>query len=169
MELFENEEFVPIKGFENYEISRSGKVWSKFTGKILKNVVDADGYLNVTLCAMSRKNMRIHRLVALHFIPNPNNYPQINHKDGNKLNNSVENLEWCTCRHNIRHSFDTGLNFGRKGEKNYMAKLTERQVVDIKKKIMQGLRVGDIAEDYNIGVYIVSKIKHGKLWSHVTI
>lgn len=96
-----------IEGFEGlYQISTLGRVKSlkrKYVSKdrILKAKTDKDGYLIVNLSKNNIDNtLRIHKLVALHFIKNPNKFTVINHKDENKKNNSVENLEWCTVRYN---------------------------------------------------------------------
>lgn len=91
----------PINGYENiYLISSYGRVWNIKYNKIMKNQ-QKHGYLALTLTKdKKQKGYLIHRLVALHFIPNPNNYPQVNHMDENKQNNHVENLEWCTSQYN---------------------------------------------------------------------
>lgn len=85
-----------------YLVSNKGEIKNKKTGKILKGHLDKDGYLHVTLRLGLKKykTPSIHRLVALAFISNPNNLPQVNHKDEDKLNNNVENLEWCTQQYN---------------------------------------------------------------------
>lgn len=100
-----------IEGYEGlYEISNYGRVKSldrighggrKLKGRILKKAKNKDGYFVVDLDSHGkRKQFRVHRLVATAFIPNPNNYPCVNHKDENKLNNNVDNLEWCTIKYN---------------------------------------------------------------------
>jgi hypothetical protein len=112
------ERWMPIKGFEGlYEISDHGIVktfhdrhYSHVLG-IKQPGLAADGYHQVQL---TRKNktrscLYVHRLVGLHFIPNPDGKPKINHKDGNKLNNHYLNLEWCTQLENIHHAHRTGL------------------------------------------------------------
>lgn len=106
MEIFTN-----IYGYEGlYQVSNLGNVKSLnylHTGqeKILSPAFDKDGYLFVQLCKNGEaKNYRVHRLVAQAFLPNPNNYPCINHKDENKLNNNVDNLEWCTIQYNNEYS-----------------------------------------------------------------
>ncbi len=94
--------------YEGYMVSNKGRVCS--TRKILSFGNNGRGYLNVMMSIKNHQFRRyVHRLVAQAFIPNPNNYPQINHKDGNKHNNCVENLEWCTCEMNHRHAWKTGL------------------------------------------------------------
>lgn len=96
-----------------YQVSNMGRVKSlnyKGTGKekILKPATNKEGYLRVGLCKDGkRKRFRIHRLVAIHFIPNPNNLPEVNHIDENKTNNCVENLEWCDRVYNINHGTRT--------------------------------------------------------------
>ncbi len=106
-------EYKQINGYEDlYEISSEGEVISlRFNKrKTMKVGIMSSGYKMVNLKKdKKQRSWSIHRLLALHFIPNPNNYPQVNHKDGNKLNNSLENLEWCTRNENVQHMYDTGL------------------------------------------------------------
>lgn len=91
----------------NYSINTSGEVYSHLTGIILKPGVDRYGYLIVTLCNNGKtKTTLVHRMVAETFIPNPENKPCVNHKDGDKGNCSVENLEWCTVKENAVHARD---------------------------------------------------------------
>lgn len=102
---------------DDYFIDSDGNVYSrprfKTRGGILKHrMVGPRGmqYLAVKMTINNKKcTQKIHRLLATAFIPNPNNYTQINHKDGNKLNNKLDNLEWCTPSQNIKHAWDTGL------------------------------------------------------------
>jgi hypothetical protein len=97
------EEWLPIKDFENYEISSLGRVHNTKTGRILKLTVKG-GYMFTGLSSNSEgKTLAIHRLVALAFIENPENKPQVNHKDKNRSNNNVSNLEWSTALENNLH------------------------------------------------------------------
>lgn len=95
-----------VVGFINYKISINGDVYNKVTGYKLKPFLDKDGYEKYSMCGKQRFK---HRLIAIHFIDNANNYPVVNHKDGNKSNNSIDNLEWCTHKQNSRHAWDSGL------------------------------------------------------------
>lgn len=94
-----------IIGYENYEIFDNGTVWSKSKRKFLSQWRDKKGYNYVTLFSEngSKKNFRVHRLVAIYFLPNIENKPDVNHKDENKDNNSAENLEWVTKIENNRY------------------------------------------------------------------
>lgn len=112
----------PIVGFEGlYEVSNLGRVrslpkdvpykgsstFAHRKGRILSLVSDSYGYKIVNLSKdRNQCGKKVHRLVAEAFLENPSNLPQVNHKDGNKENNSVGNLEWCTAKQNIRHKFD---------------------------------------------------------------
>ena len=92
-----------IKGYEElYQVSNYGRVKSlRKNGKIINGYIDGKGYMQVALSKNGKKKwFRIHRLVAQAFIPNHDNLPIINHKDENKLNNRVDNLEWCTTKYN---------------------------------------------------------------------
>jgi hypothetical protein len=126
-------EWVDIKGYEGlYQISICGKIKSlpkKFgTGKkwtrgemILKTYSDRAGYVYVSLSDSNKiaKKIKVHRLIAITFIPNPNNLAQVNHIDGVKWNNEKSNLEWCTPGDNQRHAFKLGLKKGLKGAQNH--------------------------------------------------
>ncbi len=101
-------------GFGDYEVSNNGLVRNG-EGFILSHAF-SEGYPIVKLSLRcKRKTIRIHRLVAIAFVENPNNYLTVNHKDGNKLNNNSENLEWCTQKQNIQHAIRTGLKVFRTG------------------------------------------------------
>lgn len=123
-----------IKDYEGlYQISNYGRVKSLekyvkrrkcgikyFPEIIMKPVSDKDGYLSVTFNVDGKaKTFKVHRLVAQAFIPNPNDKPQVNHKDGNKKNNNVDNLEWVTGKENIQHAYKTNL-MNQSGENNAM-------------------------------------------------
>lgn len=96
------EKFKKIKGFERYSVSTWGRVYDNKRGRFLVPEVHDKGYLRVDLRDKNGKriHMKVHRLVAKAFIENPNNYPQVNHIDGNKENNSITNLEWVTDEQN---------------------------------------------------------------------
>ena len=126
-------EIFDIKGYEGlYGITMNGMVWSRRRNRfmILQKPLD---YYTVTLrkeCC-SKTNF-IHKLLAQTFIPNPFNKKQVNHMDGNKLNNNLTNLEWCTPSENMRHAVKTGLFADLKGEKNPSAKLSSFKVQRIR-------------------------------------
>ena len=100
-----------IKGYENiYQISNNGQVKSLRNNKILAPGKTTSGYDFVLLSVKGkRENKMIHRLVAETFIPNPNGFKEVNHIDGDKNNNTVDNLEWCTRKDNLKHAVDMGL------------------------------------------------------------
>lgn len=112
-----------VSNFGNVKRIKKFNKWSSGGTKcdiLLKPYENHKGYLSVWLIANgARKSVFVHRLVALAFIDNPNNYPQVNHIDGNKKNNCVQNLEWCTSKQNIKHAMDNGL---------FMANLKTRPV-----------------------------------------
>ena len=97
--------------FLNYDIYEDGRVFSHYRDRFLTIQHNVDGYCYVTLSNNGKSKMYfVHRLVAMCFVPNPNNYPEVNHIDGNKDNNFWANLEWCTAWYNNCHARKTGLN-----------------------------------------------------------
>ena len=103
--------FLPIHNFEGlYSISDNGEIFGHKRKKLVKQRINKFGYNTIKLCKNSKLYyFMIHRLVAETFIPNPNNLPQVNHIDGNKQNNCVDNLEWCTQSYNMKHAYKLGL------------------------------------------------------------
>jgi hypothetical protein len=111
--------FYEIKDFPNYEINKFGVIKNKITKKTLKNILNTTGYYMVNLYNEGKKKaIYIHRLVGITFLSNPKNLPEINHIDGNKLNNNIENLEWCTRKENSTHSYKLGLQKSKRGKEN---------------------------------------------------
>lgn len=170
-----NEVWKDVVGYEGcYQVSNFGRIRSTkrvtFDGRKRKEMIrapsyDPDGYLTVNLSKDGiSKTQRIHRLVATAFIPNPNGYSQINHKDENKSNNCVENLEWCTCEYNLKYG-----NRLRKvsGENHPRAKLT----YEIVKEIRRSYKPRDpeygahaLSRKYNVGYNNIGKIVRNEIW-----
>lgn len=142
IENLPGEEWRDIEGYLGlYQVSNKGRVKSlnyNRTGKeqILKNILEPTGYYRVNLAKEGKwKHFTVHRLVCNAFIPNPNNLPCINHKDENKQNNSLQNLEWCTVKYNINYG-TARLRQAQKNKKNV-------KVINLltkEKKIFKGLK-----------------------------
>ena len=168
-EIFE-EHFKQIKGYDNYLISDRGRVFNFKFKKFLKPWKDRGGYLFVGLCKNGVHKHYLHRLVALAYIPNPENKPTVNHIDGIKTNNFVENLEWNTQKENVRHSWDNGLSKPTcvKGIKNGRAKLSEEQVLEIRKLYKTGdYYQKDLAKIFDITQPLIGYIVNRKIWQHI--
>lgn len=129
----------PIARYEQrYKVSEEGEVLNRANNTNLTPIKNPNGYFKVSLADGNGGNCQvsIHRLVALHYLPNPYGYPQVNHIDGDKTNNCVGNLEWCSGAENSEHALRTGLRSG------YMsADDKERYVVEV----LQGLTINDLA------------------------
>ena len=165
-----------IRGFEGYyQISNLGNVISldrdvivnggirKYTSKSIILSKEKDGYLTVTLWRDSKsKSYRVHRLVADAFIDNNDNLEIVNHIDGNKKNNSVENLEWCNVKHNTNHAFSTGLR--KSGENHRWSKLTEVQVRQIPSLLSDGMSQKGISKLYEVSYSCIKNICQGRKW-----
>lgn len=126
------EEYKPIEGYEDYYIYNTGKVWSTKTNKFLSQKINSSGYAEVTLSKNGKpKYFRVNRLVALHFIPNNDTTKNIvNHKDENKLNNCVDNLEWVDITYNN--------NYGTKPQR--IAEKLSQKVIMCDKNTKEELR-----------------------------
>lgn len=105
------EDWKDIPGYKGlYRVSSFGRIKSLKKNIIMKPILQSNGYCHIGLNNGVQKQFRLHRIIANTFIPNPENKPQVNHKDGNKQNNRIENLEWNTPKENMNHAMRTGLN-----------------------------------------------------------
>jgi hypothetical protein len=165
-----NEIWKPAFGFEEYFlISNQGNIFSKRTNKILKQNIQGTGYSCIVTRLNGRQSkaicIRIHRIVALSFIDNPNDLPEVNHKDGNKLNNSTLNLEWVSSSENKFHAYETGLKIPIKGEKHNSSILTEEDVSRIKElyipKIFGKRKISKLL---GLSIHAVDGVLRGKSW-----
>lgn len=171
----------PIKNYEGlYEITDDGKIiclprikHNKYVSFKTKShetygYKNKKGYMVINLTSnnkeIKKKNVLIHRLVAETFIPNPKNYPYINHKDGNKSNNNVNNLEWCNNSMNQLHAFANGLQKG--GCEHNNSKLTYDNVLFIKNNINKYKQI-ELANMFNISSKAIYQIKKGITYKNV--
>lgn len=111
--------------------------------------------------------MYLHRIVAIAFIENPLNLPQVNHIDGDKLNNCASNLEWLSASDNCRHAIEEKLYVTAKGESAGNAVLTEADVLEIRRLAAAGVMQKDIAKNYSVKRQAITKIVNRQRWKHV--
>lgn len=176
--------FRAYQEFPKYEIGDDGSVYSldfnhSKTRKALKQYSNEDGYKYVFLVVDGKRYKRLcHRLVAISFIPNPENKPQVNHKNGIRFDNDVTNLEWVTSKENTIHGYRSN---GRKvsekqkqimserarGAGNPKAKLNESIVLSIRRLRAKGISVKEVSERHGISRAQVSSIATGRTWKHI--
>lgn len=167
-----SEEWMPVISFDGlfeglYDISRCGQVYSIVRGIILKPGINMRGYLQVNLQNGGIiKRVTVHMLVMESFVgPCPHGY-DINHKDGNKLNNALSNIEYATRSKNHRHAFANGLK-NQTGSLNNNTTLNETKVKDIRKRAEDGETQQSIADDYGLSRSTIGLIVSRVNWGHV--
>lgn len=164
------EKWKQIKGYEGlYKVSNTGKIKDR-KGNLMKERDNGNGYSYACLWKNGKdKYIGVHRLVAIAFIKNPLNKKCVNHIDANKKNNNVFNLEWCTVQENCKHTIKVG--HSTKGIKNPMAKLTEREVAEIRKKYFyfppnKG-NSKQLSKEYRVSQGTIVNIGKNYRWKHV--
>lgn len=179
--------FKQVRGFD-YEVSNTGDIKSLpkshiqtyKTGKkaihttrerILKKRHDSKGYNTCILYKNGRTFCKkVHRLVAEAFLPNPKKYPQINHKNGIKDDNRVENLEWCDNSYNQKHAIKIGLRKNTsRGEDNNLSKLTERDVKRIRMALKCGIQRKELEKIFKVSKPCITAIATNRNWKHVKL
>jgi len=157
---------IQIEGCEHYSINELGVVVNTKTGLVLKPDINSAGYQRVTLWNGKYTRVFVHRLVATHFVDNPNQYPIVNHIDGNKLNNHYSNLEWCTASYNVKDGFNRGrVSKGSPGVPAVNRSLTDEQVRLIRELRKIGWVRKDILALVNCSVDVYKRVF--KYYKHV--
>lgn len=161
----------PIKNFEDrYSVRPDGAVVSHKTGLPMKASLSNSGYEFVHLSAAGRRyHGYVHRLVAEAYHPQVEGMTDVNHIDGDKRNNAAENLEWISRSGNLKHAYRLGLRkpTPQLGSRHGESKLTEGQVVDIKKLLKKGLSLDKTASRFGVSKPTIWKISKGLSWRHV--
>jgi hypothetical protein len=165
------EKLKPLKDFPAYLISETGKVYYKTKKEFIKPRITEHGYLTVFINKQKdkKRNYFLHKLVAETFIWNPHNKPYVNHKDGNKQNPRLENLEWCTAKENTHHAMKYGLINHRTniGSKKKTSVLNEQQVLKIRQLNKNGSTQTELAKRFGVSQPLISQIIRNELWQHV--
>lgn len=155
--------------FKNYVIQEGGRVLSKRRRYVLESYlkpVIKQGYWAVKMRVDRKQKWEtIHRLLSKAFIPNPDNLPFVNHKDGNKLNNELSNLEWCTHQENMRHASVTGLLVTKEGNKKVV--FNDSDIRLIREYAKQGRKHRVIGEDFGTTQDHIWRIVNRKIWAHI--
>lgn len=164
-----------IPNYSRYVASNTGLIktfdW-KGSGKekILSPALDQSGYFRTMLKRDDGKThtVKIHRIIAQTFIPNTENKAEVNHKNGNKTDNNINNLEWVTHQENVQHAFALGLAKPRRGEKNNKSILTEKQVIEIRKKFYPRKYTRlMLAKEYGVSPATIKDVILRRSWKYV--
>ena len=153
----------------SYDITDTGRVFSHSTGQELSQRLDHCGYSCFTGGdTYHRRRIRTHIIVAKLFVPNPNNYPEVDHIDNNRANASADNLEWVTRQENIRRVHERGTYYnGFKGTKNPKAKLNEEKVKYIRELYNNGMTQMEISKKLNIPWSTIHNIVTFQTWKDI--
>jgi hypothetical protein len=171
-----SEVWKPIFRFENYEISNFGNIRTynitnnkkSIKPRLMKKQVDKDGYYRIALINNKKSyNLPVHRLVLSSFLGIDNEKPICNHKDGDKQNNKLSNLEWTTYSGNVRHAIDSGLVTFKYGSDHKNSKLTKPQALEIIARYNKGEKVNKFYQDYNVSKAQVYRILNGENWKNI--
>lgn len=165
--LYQASNLGNIKSLQRLRGNNTGTYLQKT--KLLKPALSTNKYMSLCLRKNGKsKSYMVHRLVAAAFHDNPKDLPQVNHKDGNKINNHADNLEWCTRQENMDHGYANGLMHKHKGCTHHFAKLTVNDVFNIR-FTRENFRVPYyiIAEFYEVSKQSIMDIVKGKNWGHV--
>ena len=150
---------VKIENYENYYVSKNVGVFRKLKNdkyKKLKPMLDSHGYSYVQLCKNGKKkNHKLHRLMAQYFIENPENKPEVNHKNGIKSDWQCENLEWVTKKENIQHSYDTNLR-----KSGFSIKYADEVIHQIKNRLSVGHKIRFIVKELSVPRSLVRDVKY---------
>ncbi len=155
--------------YPNYLIYSDGRIFSLKYNKFLKKAIDKYGYFKIMVVNnKNRKYTTFHRIIAETFIPNPENKPQVNHKNGIKTDNRVENLEWVTLKENIQHSIDNKLksNFP-KGSDMWNSKITDEEIKFIRRLSLMNMRQIDIVNIVGFNRNLIYKVVNNLSYKNV--
>lgn len=156
--------------YDGYFVSPNGMVFDRF-GHLMKGCLGKSGYIGTNMRINGKLVYKsFHRMIAESILPNPNELPFINHKDGNKQNNRLDNLEWCTRSYNAKHAYDNGLEQKVCGERHHAHKLTEEAVKDIRMNYVKGSKrmgAGYFAKKYHVDVSVIRDVANYKTWRHI--
>lgn len=161
------DEYRRLRDYPGYRIYPNGKIYSDLSNKFIRWHHDTSGYRSVKLYNGSKATsweVKVHVLVALLYIPNPYNYPEINHKDGKKDNNKVDNLEWCSRSYNVRYDLTRRQESGQKH-----SPLTEEHVRLVPILLKYGLSIKLISKLYKVGHITIRNIIKGKTWRNLKL
>lgn len=162
----------PLAG--KYAVSDCGQVINCQTGRVLRpdqtttNRGKAQTYYRVNLFVNNKGyKFAVHRLVAMAFLPNPDNKPEVNHIDGDRSNNQASNLEWVTKSENMQHAAKTGL--ASAGSMNGMSKYTEAQIQQVLQCSAAGLSRKEVSEITGVSISMIKDVRMGRAWTHVQV
>lgn len=150
----------------HYLATECGKIYNQKTGNLLKPHKNKFGYLQITLNVNPKLHVKIHRIVAEVYLGFSN--LEVNHIDGNKLNNHYTNLEWCTRSENVKHAYDNNLIIREKGEDSAKSKLTETEVLSIRAEYgISNITYVKLASKYNVSIATIKKVIKKETWKHI--